>query len=170
MKGALGHLTVDGLRKGMVILLGCDGPYRAPLLQSQAGFHEGEFVYENIPQTTNITTKKKRPREMAVVNESCTGCEACVPFCPVNCIDHATPGNAGAVIPPIRIRWHECIGCKICARVCESMAWNAIDMVPIDRFEQLSEITVDNSAHPEHAEADYTRHLDLLGLGQRRSE
>ena len=24
---------------------------------------------------------------MAVVNESCTGCEACIPFCPVDCID-----------------------------------------------------------------------------------
>lgn len=106
-------------------------------------------MYEDIPHYNKKTTKKKRPRLMAVVNDSCTGCEACIPFCPVDCIDHEPPHDyTGAVIPPVRIRWHECIGCQICARVCEGMAWNAIDMIPIDQFERQFDIQVGDQLHP----------------------
>ena len=106
-------------------------------------------VYEDIPHYNKKTRKKKRPRLMAVVNDACTGCEACIPFCPVDCIDHEPPaGYTGAVIPPVRIRWHECIGCQICARVCEGMAWNAIDMISIDQFEADFEMRVGDQLHP----------------------
>ncbi|MCH7896644.1 MAG: 4Fe-4S binding protein [Candidatus Methylomirabilales bacterium] len=106
-------------------------------------------MFEDIPQYTKMTTKKKRPRLMAVVNDSCTGCEACIPFCPVDCIDHESPPEyEGAVIPPVRIRWHECIGCQICARVCEGMAWDAIDMISTDQFEAEFGIRVGNQMHP----------------------
>lgn len=95
------------------------------------------MVYDSVPALPKKTVKKKRPRLMAVVNESCTGCEACIDFCPVDCIDHLPPeGDTGAVIPPVRIRFDECIGCQICAKVCEHLAWNAIDMIPIDEFEK----------------------------------
>jgi Pyruvate/2-oxoacid:ferredoxin oxidoreductase delta subunit len=112
-------------------------------------------VYEEIPHYNKKTRKKKRPRLMAVVNESCTGCEACIPFCPVDCIDHEAPADySGAVIPPVRIRWHECIGCQICARVCDGMAWNAIDMIPIDQFEAQFAIPVGDQLHPPAEVAD----------------
>ena len=108
-----------------------------------------DVLYDNIPQYNKKTEKKKRPRLMAVVNESCTGCEACIPFCPVDCIDHEPPPHyTGAVIPPVRIRWHECIGCQICARVCEGMAWNAIDMISIDQFEEQFGIKVGDQPYP----------------------
>ena len=85
-----------------------------------------------------IATKKVRPKLTAWVDEdNCTGCEACVPFCPVDCIEpvpidkHVYPP-----IPPVQIRYNECIGCQICARVCTKLTWDAIRMLPIDVFEE----------------------------------
>ncbi len=119
------------------------------ILDAQGGSHREHTVYEDIPHYNRKTKKKRRPRLMAVVNDSCTGCEACIPFCPVDCIDHEPPGTyTGAVIPPVRIRWHECIGCLICARVCDGMAWEAIDMIPIDDFEDQFRVPIGDQAHP----------------------
>jgi len=90
--------------------------------------------------TTVVSVKKKRPKVIAIVNDNCTGCEVCVPFCPVDCIDHETPPgfpfeSASAAIAPIRIRAHECIGCMKCAKACETLTWNAIDMISTEQFE-----------------------------------
>jgi len=96
---------------------------------------------KDIPKSAG---KKNRPRFIAVVNGSCTGCEVCVDFCPVDCIDDASLAeHAGAGIPPIRIRVEECIGCRICAKVCEELAWNAIEMVPVDEFGRRSGLRFD---------------------------
>lgn len=45
--------------------------------------------YKTVPQIAKkIGYKKKKPHLMAVVDEdSCTGCQVCVPFCPVDCIE-----------------------------------------------------------------------------------
>lgn len=111
------------------------------------------MVYDEVPNIPKKTTKKRRPRLMAVVNESCTGCEACIDFCPVDCIDHVpSPEYTGAVIPPVRIRYHECIGCQVCAKVCEHLAWNAIDMLAIDEFERRSGIRITDEILREEAE------------------
>ena len=102
----------------------------------------------NVPQMPDkITTKKKRPREMAVVLEDgCTGCEACVPFCPVDCIEHVPADkHKDAPIPPVQIRFDECIGCKICVRVCDKMSWSTIKMVPVDDFEKEYGIKIGNT-------------------------
>ena len=89
--------------------------------------------------------KKSRPRLIAVVNGSCTGCEVCVDFCPVDCIDDASPAErAEANIPPIRVRVEECIGCQVCVKVCDELAWNAIEMVPADEFERRFGIRVND--------------------------
>ncbi|NQU38338.1 MAG: 4Fe-4S dicluster domain-containing protein [Lentisphaerae bacterium] len=81
--------------------------------------------------------KKKTPRSIAVVIESsCTGCRVCVPFCPVDCIETVPEGEyTDTVIPPVRIRYNECIGCAVCVRACEKLTWNAIEMVEVDVFE-----------------------------------
>ena len=82
--------------------------------------------------------KRKRPREVAYVLEpSCTGCEVCIPFCPVDCIEIEPPESwPDRTIPPVRIRYDECIGCVICVRVCEKLAWDAIVMRPTEEIER----------------------------------
>ena len=92
-----------------------------------------------------IATKKVRPKLTAWVGEdNCTGCQACVPFCPVDCIEpvhidkHVYPP-----IPPVQIRFNECIGCQICARVCTKLTWDAIRMVDTDNLEERLDIKID---------------------------
>jgi Pyruvate/2-oxoacid:ferredoxin oxidoreductase delta subunit len=81
--------------------------------------------------------QKHRVRLLAVVNPSCTGCEVCVDFCPVDCIDDVPSADPrGDTRSRIHIREPECIGCRLCAKVCEELDWNAIDMVPVEEFER----------------------------------
>ena len=99
------------------------------------------------------TKKKKRPKELAVVVDGCTGCEACVPFCPVDCIEHVPQELAppDQVIPPVHIRYDECIGCKICVRVCDKLAWSVIVMRPTEEVEEAEGIAIHDLAPLEPA-------------------
>jgi len=88
--------------------------------------------------------KKKRPRSLAqIVEPNCTGCEVCIPFCPVDCIEVAPAADwPDRTIPPVRIRYDECIGCVICVRVCEKLAWDAIVMRPTEEVESEEQIVI----------------------------
>ncbi|HLG20314.1 MAG TPA: 4Fe-4S dicluster domain-containing protein [Bdellovibrionota bacterium] len=91
--------------------------------------------------------KKKRPRTVAVVMEGhCTGCEVCVPFCPVDCIE-VQPKSAypDRPIPPVQIRFDECIGCQICVKACTKLTWDAIRMVPTEKIETAFGIKIGNT-------------------------
>ena len=71
--------------------------------------------------------RKKLPKELAVIREdNCTGCEACIEVCPVDCIYKV----AGEDLPSLQtfcdIDLERCIGCCLCERWCP---WDAIDMV-----------------------------------------
>ena len=77
------------------------------------------------------------PRFLAVVTESCTGCEVCLDFCPVDCIERSSPTSNPRPLTPnprphtlVQIRDEDCIGCRLCANVCEQLTLNAIAMVP----------------------------------------
>ena len=100
--------------------------------------------YKGIPELPDVARgKKARPKVMAVVDEdNCTGCQACVPFCPVDCIESVPKEKYDIPIPPVQVRFNECIGCKVCARVCTKMTWDAIRMLNTDIFEANYDLTI----------------------------
>ena len=108
-------------------------------------------IYDHYKSVANLPNeigqKTRKPRSMAVVDSgNCTGCQVCVPFCPVDCIEVDTVANGNTPIRPVVIRYDECIGCSICARVCTKLTWDAIHMLPIDQFEeQYPEVEISNT-------------------------
>ena len=88
--------------------------------------------------------RKRKPRIIAVVNDSCTGCAGspvCVDYCPVeNCMlwvaDQEHPPFGRIEVDPLL-----CIGCKLCISkgpeglYLEGCPWDAIDMIPLAAVE-----------------------------------
>ena len=69
---------------------------------------------------------------LAIIDEvGCTGCEACIFFCPVDCID-LIPGPQGPTLvgSVCRVDFDRCIGCSLCAQYCP---WETIVMVPYEK-------------------------------------
>ena len=46
-------------------------------------------------------------------------------------------------IPPVQVRFNECTGCQVCARVCTKMTWDAIRMLGTETFEQNYGLSID---------------------------
>ncbi len=74
--------------------------------------------------------RKKAPPKLAVINQNgCTGCEACIVFCPVDCIE-IVPGVEQAQFQQVvEVDLARCIGCSLCAKYCP---WETIDMLPYE--------------------------------------
>ncbi|MCG3179410.1 MAG: NAD(P)H-quinone oxidoreductase subunit I, chloroplastic [Phycisphaerae bacterium] len=76
---------------------------------------------------------KKLPKQLAILDEDlCTGCEACITVCPVDCIDIIAGQRDPNVLKVCTIDLPRCIGCTLCEQVCP---WNCIQMVPTEQVQ-----------------------------------
>ena len=80
--------------------------------------------------TAQKPPRKKAPPKLAVINQNgCTGCEVCLVFCPVDCIE-IVPGVRHAQLQQVvEVDLDRCIGCALCAKNCP---WDTIVMLPHD--------------------------------------
>lgn len=100
--------------------------------------------YSKLPKVPDdVLQKKVRPRTVAVVDEdNCTGCQVCIAFCPVDCIEPVPKDKYNIPIPPVQVRWNECIGCDACAKACTDLTWDAIRMISTDEVEERYKISI----------------------------
>ena len=96
--------------------------------------------------------RKKLPKELAVVRaDNCTGCEACIEVCPVDCIYKIPGEDQPGVQTFVDIDLERCIGCELCAKWCP---WDAIDMVPTG---QIAAAVAEKGGPPEFVEKNWDR-------------
>ena len=120
--------------------------------------------------------RKKLPKEIAVINaDKCTGCEACIEMCPVDCIENVTFGLG---IAQGSQKWCEidldrCVGCDACIVVKQKKTnpymlkicpWDAIEMIPT---ENLAQVVSEIGGHPEYIAENWDR---LVGTAQHMAE
>ena len=113
-------------------------------------------------------TRKKIPKELAIINaDNCTGCEACLEVCPVDCIIKIQQNdNLGNLQSWCEIDLDRCVGCEVCVRIPQKKSnpydlkvcpWDAIEMVPL---ESAPEIVSKIGGPPEYVDKNWDRLVD----------
>ncbi len=91
-----------------------------------------------------VGNRKKKPKELAVITECCTGCAgspACVEYCPVQDCMFWVPDEDHPPFGRIQVDPILCIGCKKCTSkgpdgsFLDGCPWDAIAMVPTEDVE-----------------------------------
>jgi ferredoxin len=98
------------------------------------------------PRSKGLTTpRKKKPKELAVITECCTGCAgspACVEYCPVEDCMFWVPDEDHPPFGRIQVDPILCIGCKKCISkgpdgcFLDGCPWDAIVMVDTAEVEK----------------------------------
>src|SRR5690349_10204859 len=98
------------------------------------------------PRSKGLTTpRKKKPKELAVITECCTGCAgspACVEYCPVEDCMFWVPDEDHPPFGRIQVDPILCIGCKKCTSkgpdgsFLDGCPWDAIVMVDTTEVEK----------------------------------
>ena len=98
-------------------------PFKNPYSEQKA--------LETAKEVAAKPVRKKAPPKLAVINQNgCTGCEVCIIFCPVDCIEIVPGVEHTQLQQVVEVDLDRCIGCSLCAKNCP---WDTIVMLPHDQ-------------------------------------
>jgi electron transport complex protein RnfB len=112
---------------------------------------------------------------LAVIHaDNCTGCEACIAVCPVDCIELIERGKAVKGTEAwCEIDLANCIGCELCVHIPRRRSesyelticpWDAIEMVPTER---VAHAVAQIGGPPDYLRENWDR---LVGTAQHLAE